>query len=280
MHCIEIFLSFWIFEQLCACPEKQSLPWNFSLYSICFYIQDFWAICACPEKQSFLENIHCIKNFSIIQDFWATLHLPRNRVCPENFHCIVHTFAFRIFEQLALALKNRGCPEFTLLSIYFLSFRIFEQLALALKTEFALKFFKPAGCRPPRPPSRTPMAIFITHVQYRTLLKTCSASYVVGNCSIYNSFIPNVRKTLTALDPKVQLSMLIKYDTGFNIALEVDETFLDVESDWLMLVIWQKGASPSPFLRNPTFGLISRTEWLLSKPQTTDGENNFFEFLI
>ena len=28
------FLPFKIFEQLCAYPEKQSLPWNFSLYSI------------------------------------------------------------------------------------------------------------------------------------------------------------------------------------------------------------------------------------------------------
>jgi len=43
-----------------------------------------------------------------------------------------------------------------------------------------------------------------------------------------------------------------------------------------MLVNWQKGTSPSHFLRNPTFCVIPTAEWLLSKPQTTDGENDFF----
>ena len=48
---LSTFLTIKIFEQLCAYPEKQSLPWNFSLYSIhcTFYIQDFWVTCACPE---------------------------------------------------------------------------------------------------------------------------------------------------------------------------------------------------------------------------------------
>jgi len=31
-----------------------------------------------------------------------------------------------------------------------------------------------------------------------------------------------------------------------------------------MLVNWQKGSSPSHFLHNPTFGVISTTEWHLS----------------
>jgi len=74
--------------------------------------------------------------------------------------------------------------------------------------------------------------------------------------------------------------VLTKYGTGFIIALEIDEKFLDVESHSLMLVYWQKGISPSQFLRNPTYGVICTTERLVSKPQTTGAENNFSEFLV
>jgi len=35
----------------CACPEKQSLPWNFSLYRNIFYLSEFWTIWACPENR-------------------------------------------------------------------------------------------------------------------------------------------------------------------------------------------------------------------------------------
>jgi len=73
--------------------------------------------------------------------------------------------------------------------------------------------------------------------------------------------------------------MLTKYGTVFTIAFDVDEKFLTVESHQLMLVNWWKGISPSHFLRNPTFGVISTTKILLSKPQTTDRENDFLEFL-
>jgi len=37
-------------------PWKTELPWNFSLYWNIFIIQDFWATCACPEKQSVTWN--------------------------------------------------------------------------------------------------------------------------------------------------------------------------------------------------------------------------------
>jgi len=47
-----------------------------------------------------------------------------------------------------------------------------------------------------------------------------------------------------------------------------------------MLVYWRKGNSLSHFLCNPTFGVISTTERLLSKPQTTGGVNDFLEFLV
>jgi len=73
--------------------------------------------------------------------------------------------------------------------------------------------------------------------------------------------------------------VIIKYDTGFIIALVVDEKFLDLESHLLMLVNWQN-TSPSHFLRlrNPTFGVISTTERLFSEPQTTGGGNDFWNF--
>jgi len=73
----------------------------------------------------------------------------------------MYFLSFRIFQQLALALKTRIALEFfTALNMYFLSFRIFEQLALALKMEFSLKFFKHGVLLPPRPPPRTPMAVY------------------------------------------------------------------------------------------------------------------------
>jgi len=55
-----------------------------------------------------------------------------------------------------------------------------------------------------------------------------------------------------------------KYGTDFIIPLVVDEKFLDMESHSLMSVNWQN-TSPSHFLRNPTFGVISTTERLFSK---------------
>ena len=73
--------------------------------------------------------------------------------------------------------------------------------------------------------------------------------------------------------------MLIKYGTGLTIALEVDDKFVVVESHSFMSVKRQKGTSPSHFLRNPTFGVISTTE-RLSMPQIEGGEKDFFKFLV
>jgi len=70
--------------------------------------------------------------------------------------------------------------------------------------------------------------------------------------------------------------VLIKYGTGLTIALEVDDKSLDVESHSLMSVIRQKGTSPSQFLRNPAFGVISTTERLLSMPQIKGGKKDIF----
>jgi len=73
--------------------------------------------------------------------------------------------------------------------------------------------------------------------------------------------------------------VIIKYGTGFIIALVVDAKFLDVELHSLMLVNWQN-TSPSHFLRNPTFGGISTTQRLFSKPKTIGGGNDFLEVLV
>jgi len=94
----------------------------------------------------------------------------------------------------------------------------------------------------------------------------------------------------------------MKYGTCFIIALVVDEKFLDVELHSLMLtfanVAWRviglqsytrkvahaglfwQNTSPSHFLRNPTFGVISTIERLFSKAQTTGGGNKFLEFVV
>ena len=78
----------------------------------------------------------------------------------------------------------------------------------------------------------------------------------------------------------VSLSVLIKYGTGFTIALEVDDKSLDVESHSLMSVNRQKRTSPSHFLRNPTFGVISTAERLLSMPQIKGRKKDFLKFLV
>jgi len=144
IHCIQNFFTVQPFRTTCTCPEKQSFPWNLSLYWLyTFHHSGFWATCACPKKQIWPGILHCIEIFFIIQDVWATC------VCPEISTVLNILFTFRIFEQLALALKNRVVLKvFTVLK-YFLLFRNFEQLALALKTDFALKFFKPGGEPPP-----------------------------------------------------------------------------------------------------------------------------------
>jgi len=74
--------------------------------------------------------------------------------------------------------------------------------------------------------------------------------------------------------------LLIKYGTGFIIALEVDEKFLHVKLHSLLLVNRQKGNSPSHFLPNPNFGVIFTKERRHSKRQTTGGENDFLEYLL
>jgi len=84
---------------------------------------------------------------------------------------------------------------------------------------------------------------------------------------------------LTALDRNVSPPVIIKYGTGFTIAVVVDEKFVDVESHSLMLVNWLN-TSPSHFLCNPTFGVISTTERLFIKSQTGGGNDFFGNFSL
>jgi len=53
---LEIFSPFRIFEQLFACPEKQSLPWNFSLYWIYFLRSGLLSNLRLPWKTEFALN--------------------------------------------------------------------------------------------------------------------------------------------------------------------------------------------------------------------------------
>ena len=199
---LNIFLTIQDFEQLCAYPEKQGLPWIFHCIEIFCIFQDFWATCACPEKQCTLKiftvlniqyfihsgflsnlflpwkqsvpwNFNCIEIFFIFHDFWETCAYPENRVCPANFHCIEYNFCIHDFWATCAALKNRVCPEFTVLNIYFLSFKILSNLLLPW-TEFALnrvcpEIFKSGGL--PLPP-------FPRLVRHCSPLKVSGKSFV------------------------------------------------------------------------------------------------------
>jgi len=76
-----------------------------------FLHSGFWAICACPEKQS-LPWIHCIEYiFFINQDFWATCACPEKQSCLEFFTVLKYFLSLRIFEQRALALTTEFALE-------------------------------------------------------------------------------------------------------------------------------------------------------------------------
>jgi len=164
-----ILFTFRSYEQLCACLEKQSVPWILSLYWIYFLHSGFLSHLRLPWKTAcalkfftvlnILFNIwifeqlalalrnrvcpeifHCIEYTFYIQDFWAHLHLAWKTECALQFFTVLNIlFAFRIFEQLALAMKKECVLKiFTALNILF-TFRIFEQLTLPQKTECDLK---------------------------------------------------------------------------------------------------------------------------------------------
>jgi len=111
LYCMYIFITT-DFCGTCACPEKQSLPWKFSLYWIYFWHSGFF----------------------------STLRLPWKPVCSEFTVLNIYFISLRIFEQLTLALKTEiSLKIFTVLNTLF-TFRIFEQLALALKSSVPWNF--------------------------------------------------------------------------------------------------------------------------------------------
>ena len=129
-------------------PEKQSLPWTFSLCWNIFYLSGFLSKLRLPWKQSlprnfslywiffshsgFLSNLRLTWKQSLPWKFslrwiyflpftWflSNLRLPWKTECALKFFTVLNIhFAFRIFKQLLLALKNREWPEFVLNSPY------------------------------------------------------------------------------------------------------------------------------------------------------------------
>ena len=141
IHCIQNFSTFKIFTQLTlslknrVCPEifhcieyifyhsgclsnfalavrKQSMPWNFSLCWINFFILDIRATCAWPEKQG-------VPEFTVLNWLYISYHSG----CSSNF---------------ALALETRVLKFFTWLNIFFTIQHFWETLRLSRKTECAL----------------------------------------------------------------------------------------------------------------------------------------------
>ena len=111
---LKYFLSFRTFEQLVACPEKQSVPW-----------------------------IHCIEYiyFLIIQNFEQLAHALKNRVCPGILHCIEIFFLSGFLRNLRLPWKQSLSWNFSLYLIYFLHSGCLSNFCLPWKTECALKMF-------------------------------------------------------------------------------------------------------------------------------------------
>ena len=132
----------------------------------------------------------------------------------------------------------------------------------------SVSFFK-AGCKLASLSRMAFPSILFMWRRLRYLLRVCSSLLgwnfaqqhtSWGSPVVWLNVSPNFWKTLAARDQKLWLSGLINYAKDFIIVYEVDEKFLNVESHSLMLVKWKKGTSPSHFLRNPTFGVISTTE--------------------
>ena len=110
------FLSFKIFEQLCAYPEKQSLPWKFSLYSIYFLHSGIlsnlrlpWIRCieyifltvTCGEVRDWAGTISCKAKFASVWIEWSSVNSPLNWLLAEwlllmlsiPYHNLLHTYS-------------------------------------------------------------------------------------------------------------------------------------------------------------------------------------------
>jgi len=63
------------FWATCACPEKQSLPWKFSLHWIYFLHSGYLSNLCLPWKTECALNLYWIYIF-YHSEFWATLRFP------------------------------------------------------------------------------------------------------------------------------------------------------------------------------------------------------------
>ena len=263
-HCIENFFTVLVFFwATCACPKKQSLPWNFSLYWIYFLHSGFLSNLRLPwktecvlkfftvlkyflsfrifEQLAFvLKNrvrpdiFHWIEYTFHIQDFWATCACPeKNRVALKIFTVLNILFPFRIFEQLVLALETEFALKFfTVLNILF-TFRIFEQLALALKNRVALTFFTVLCILFPfrifeqlALALKTEFALkFFKPVGWRPLPPT-PASYAYDHTLDPTTLRWETRKNFSFIELKVELNWHLKLFYYWYISMCFDCTFV------------------------------------------------------
>jgi len=140
-HCIEyVFFIIQDFWATCACPEKQSLPWKFSLYWIYFLHSGVLRNLRLLWKAEGALSSMCSIFIFYFQDFWATSTWPEKHSLPWNFPQYGTYFYSQNFEQVALALKSRGCPKLTVLNLYFLFSGVLSKLRLPSKTELLWTF--------------------------------------------------------------------------------------------------------------------------------------------
>ena len=86
------------FWATCACPEKQSVPWNFSLYWIyIFYHSGFLSNLRLPWKTECTLKFFTVLNIFLHSGFLSNLRLPWKTELPWNFEVyrnIIHHLGF------------------------------------------------------------------------------------------------------------------------------------------------------------------------------------------
>ena len=139
-RCIEIcFLPFSIFEKLCACPEKRSVPWIHCIEYIFFIIQDFWALAL--KNRVVLKFLTVLKTILIIQDFWATCACSEKQLF-WNFSLYWNMFYHSGFSSNFRLPWQQSLPWYFLLYwIYIYHSECLNNFALALKLFTALNIF-------------------------------------------------------------------------------------------------------------------------------------------
>jgi len=136
------FLPFRIFEQLCACPEKQGCPGIFHCIEYTFYIQEFWAICMrLPCKTEGALNSQYWLYIFYHSGFLSNLHFPWKRGLPWNFSLYWNIFYHSEFlSNLRLPWKTELPWNFSLYWIYVIHSEVSSNLRLPWKSELPRKF--------------------------------------------------------------------------------------------------------------------------------------------